>query len=171
MLRKRARQGPPLSLGRSHRAGQTCALTSAAAGPRTALTNAAPPPGRSTPVNPGPTGQTPALTAAQVIGRDREKDVAVLQLLDVPRQKAALLRPVAVGSSSELLVGQRVGARASAQAHACATARAHGALLLAAGRPGGRRRVAPCLSRVVGLIEQHSAQRRSPGLHPQAKYR
>ncbi|GBF95718.1 protease Do-like chloroplastic [Raphidocelis subcapitata] len=45
---------------------------------------------------------------AKVIGRDREKDVAVLRLLDVPRQKAALLKPVAVGSSSDLLVGQRV---------------------------------------------------------------
>jgi S1-C subfamily serine protease len=43
-----------------------------------------------------------------VIGRDREKDVAVLRLLDVPRQKAALLAPVEVGSSSDLLVGQRV---------------------------------------------------------------
>lgn len=34
----------------------------------------------------------------------------MLKLLDVPRQKAALLRPVTVGGSSELLVGQRVGA-------------------------------------------------------------
>jgi hypothetical protein len=33
----------------------------------------------------------------------------VLQLLDVPRAKAALLRPVALGSSSDLLVGQKVG--------------------------------------------------------------
>ncbi|KAI8466722.1 MAG: trypsin-like cysteine/serine peptidase domain-containing protein [Monoraphidium minutum] len=45
---------------------------------------------------------------AKVIGRDREKDVAVLQLLDVPRPKAALLRPVTIGSSSDLLVGQKV---------------------------------------------------------------
>lgn len=45
---------------------------------------------------------------AKVIGKDREKDVAVLQLLDVPRAKAAQLRPVTLGSSSDLLVGQQV---------------------------------------------------------------
>jgi len=44
-----------------------------------------------------------------VIGKDREKDVAVLKLLDVPKQKLALLKPVELGSSSDLLVGQKVG--------------------------------------------------------------
>lgn len=45
--------------------------------------------------------------SAKVIGRDREKDVAVLQL-DMPRAKMAQLRPVMLGVSSNLNVGQKV---------------------------------------------------------------
>lgn len=44
---------------------------------------------------------------AKVIGSDREKDLAVLQL-DMPRATMQSLRPVVLGSSSTLLVGQKV---------------------------------------------------------------
>ena len=40
-------------------------------------------------------------------GRDRERDVAVLKL-DLPADKLANLKPVRIGSSSNLLVGQKV---------------------------------------------------------------
>jgi hypothetical protein len=46
---------------------------------------------------------------AEVKGKDREKDVAVLRLKGVPPQVAAQLTPVVLGSSSNLLVGQKVG--------------------------------------------------------------
>lgn len=44
---------------------------------------------------------------AQVIGGDPDKDVAVLEL-QAPPEKLAELKPVAVGSSANLMVGQRV---------------------------------------------------------------
>ena len=44
----------------------------------------------------------------QVVGGDPDKDVAVLQLLDMPPEKARELKPVQLGTSSTLLVGQRV---------------------------------------------------------------
>lgn len=43
----------------------------------------------------------------QVIGGDPDKDVAVLEL-QAPPEKLAELKPVAVGSSANLMVGQRV---------------------------------------------------------------
>ena len=43
----------------------------------------------------------------QVIGGDPDKDVAVL-VLQAPPEKLAELKPVAVGSSANLMVGQRV---------------------------------------------------------------
>jgi S1-C subfamily serine protease len=43
----------------------------------------------------------------QVIGKDREKDIAVLQLQMSPAHSATL-RPMPLGSSSSLLVGQKV---------------------------------------------------------------
>jgi len=45
---------------------------------------------------------------AKVVGGDADKDVAVLQLLDVPPEKLKQLKPVTLGTSSTLLVGQRV---------------------------------------------------------------
>lgn len=44
----------------------------------------------------------------QVIGKDREKDIAVLQIQGLPEDKLQALRPVQLGSSSNLLVGQKV---------------------------------------------------------------
>ena len=44
---------------------------------------------------------------AQVIGGDPDKDVAVLEL-QAPPEKLAELKPVALGSSANLMVGQRV---------------------------------------------------------------
>lgn len=46
--------------------------------------------------------------SAEVVGGDRDKDVAVLRLLGVPRDKLTALQPVTLGSSGGLLVGQRV---------------------------------------------------------------
>ncbi|KAJ9518479.1 hypothetical protein QJQ45_018471 [Haematococcus lacustris] len=45
---------------------------------------------------------------AQVVGGDREKDIAVLKLQDLSQEQMSSLRPVQLGSSSNLLVGQRV---------------------------------------------------------------
>jgi S1-C subfamily serine protease len=45
--------------------------------------------------------------SAKVVGFDPDKDVAVLQL-DMPEEKRAALQPVGVGSSTGLMVGQRV---------------------------------------------------------------
>lgn len=44
----------------------------------------------------------------QVVGRDAERDVAVLQLHELSAQARGELRPLALGSSSRLMVGQRV---------------------------------------------------------------
>mmetsp|Transcript_32256 Transcript_32256/g.71381 ORF Transcript_32256/g.71381 Transcript_32256/m.71381 type:complete len:448 (+) Transcript_32256:128-1471(+) len=44
---------------------------------------------------------------ASVVGRDVERDVAVLKL-DLPADKLSALRPIRLGSSSNLLVGQKV---------------------------------------------------------------
>lgn len=44
----------------------------------------------------------------QVVGGDPDKDVAVLQLLDIPPEKQRELKPVSLGVSSTLMVGQRV---------------------------------------------------------------
>ena len=43
----------------------------------------------------------------QVVGGDADKDVAVLQL-DMPREKMEQLKPIALGTSTNLLVGQKV---------------------------------------------------------------
>lgn len=43
-----------------------------------------------------------------MVGGDADKDVAVLQLLDMPPAKMKELKPVTLGTSSTLLVGQRV---------------------------------------------------------------
>lgn len=67
---------------------------------------------------------------AEVKGKDREKDVAVLRLKGVPPQVAAQLTPVVLGSSSNLLVGQKVGG----------SRRRRGArkqVVAASGEPGG----------------------------------
>jgi S1-C subfamily serine protease len=45
---------------------------------------------------------------ATLVGADPEKDVAVLQLQGLTPARAAALRPVVLGSSSDLAVGQRV---------------------------------------------------------------
>ena len=45
---------------------------------------------------------------AKVIGSSPEKDVAVLRLVVPPGGKLPPLRPLALGSSSHLMVGQRV---------------------------------------------------------------
>jgi S1-C subfamily serine protease len=45
---------------------------------------------------------------AKVLGGDPQKDVAVLQLQNLPPARAQSLRPVVLGSSSDLQVGQRV---------------------------------------------------------------
>lgn len=45
---------------------------------------------------------------ARVVGADPDKDVAVLQLVDMPAEKVAELKPVELGRSSSLLVGQKV---------------------------------------------------------------
>ncbi len=45
--------------------------------------------------------------SAKVVGADPDKDIAVLQL-QLPADKAAALQPVILGSSSNLLVGQKV---------------------------------------------------------------
>ena len=42
-----------------------------------------------------------------MVGREKDKDVAVLQL-DLPKERLELLRPLQLGSSSNLLVGQKV---------------------------------------------------------------
>ncbi len=44
---------------------------------------------------------------AAVVGYDADKDTAVLKL-EIPPEKAAELRPVTVGNSAGLLVGQKV---------------------------------------------------------------
>ncbi|GAX78230.1 hypothetical protein CEUSTIGMA_g5672.t1 [Chlamydomonas eustigma] len=44
---------------------------------------------------------------ARVVGRDKEKDVAVLKL-DLPAEQLQKLRPVTLGCSSNLMVGQKV---------------------------------------------------------------
>ena len=41
------------------------------------------------------------------MGGDPDKDVAVLQLLDMPPEKMRELKPVSLGVSSTLMVGQR----------------------------------------------------------------
>ena len=46
----------------------------------------------------------------QVVGGDPDKDVAVLQL-DAPPEKLAELKPIAVGTSANLQVGQKARAR------------------------------------------------------------
>lgn len=46
--------------------------------------------------------------SARVVGFDPDKDVAVLELSGMPPARMASLQPVTVGSSSDLLVGQRV---------------------------------------------------------------
>lgn len=46
--------------------------------------------------------------SARVVGGDADKDIAVLELIDIPRAKMLELKPVSLGSSSTLLVGQRV---------------------------------------------------------------
>ena len=48
---------------------------------------------------------------AKVLGFDPDKDVAVLQLLDLTPEQAKALRPVQLwsGASDNLLVGQKVG--------------------------------------------------------------
>jgi hypothetical protein len=43
----------------------------------------------------------------RVVGRDKEKDVAVLKL-DLPAEQLQKLRPVILGCSSNLMVGQKV---------------------------------------------------------------
>ncbi len=43
----------------------------------------------------------------QVIGGDPDKDIAVLQL-QAPEEKLRELRPVTLGTSTNLLVGQKV---------------------------------------------------------------
>jgi S1-C subfamily serine protease len=45
---------------------------------------------------------------AKVVGGDPDKDVAVLQLLDISPEKMRELKPVQLGVSSTLMVGQRV---------------------------------------------------------------
>ncbi len=45
----------------------------------------------------------------QVVGGDPDKDVAVLQL-DAPPEKLAELKPIAVGTSANLQVGQKARA-------------------------------------------------------------
>lgn len=45
---------------------------------------------------------------AKVIGKDREKDIAVLQTVGMSSSQLDALRPVELGSSSNLLVGQKV---------------------------------------------------------------
>jgi S1-C subfamily serine protease len=45
--------------------------------------------------------------SAKVAGFDPDKDVAVLQL-DMPEEARAALQPVSLGSSTGLMVGQRV---------------------------------------------------------------
>lgn len=48
------------------------------------------------------------MAKAKVIGKDREKDIAVLQITDLPAERVRQLKPVSLGSSSNLLVGQKV---------------------------------------------------------------
>ena len=48
-----------------------------------------------------------ASAGVQVVGGDADKDVAVLQL-DMPREKMDALKPIALGTSTNLLVGQKV---------------------------------------------------------------
>ena len=43
----------------------------------------------------------------QFIGGDPDKDIAVLQLL-APEEKLAELKPISIGSSTNLQVGQKV---------------------------------------------------------------
>jgi S1-C subfamily serine protease len=45
-----------------------------------------------------------------VVGGDPDKDVAVLQLLDISPEKMRELKPVQLGISSTLMVGQRCAA-------------------------------------------------------------
>lgn len=45
---------------------------------------------------------------AKVLGFDENKDVAVLQLLDIEPEKAKQLKAVTLGNSSSLVVGQSV---------------------------------------------------------------
>jgi len=45
---------------------------------------------------------------ARIVGADPAKDVAVLQLVEAPKSVLQNLKPVQLGNSSELFVGQRV---------------------------------------------------------------
>jgi S1-C subfamily serine protease len=49
-----------------------------------------------------------AVYRARLLGLDRQKDVAVLELVDAPPEVLADLRPIPLGASSGLFVGQRV---------------------------------------------------------------
>ena len=49
-----------------------------------------------------------------MVGGDPDKDVAVLQLLDISPGKMRELKPVQLGTSSTLMVGQRSAAPQSA---------------------------------------------------------
>lgn len=42
------------------------------------------------------------------MGGDPDKDVAVLQMEDVPQEKLEALKPITTGTSANLLVGQKV---------------------------------------------------------------
>jgi S1-C subfamily serine protease len=59
--------------------------------------------------------------SAKVVGFDPDKDVAVLQL-DMPQELKASLQPVSLGSSTGLMVGQRVYAIGEEGLDACALA-------------------------------------------------
>jgi hypothetical protein len=48
-----------------------------------------------------------SLLDRKVVGGDPDKDVAVLQLLDISPEKMRELKPVQLGISSTLMVGQR----------------------------------------------------------------
>ena len=51
-----------------------------------------------------------------MVGGDADKDVAVLQL-DMPREKMDQLKPIALGTSTNLLVGQKVPTCSKPLAH------------------------------------------------------
>ena len=50
----------------------------------------------------------------QFIGGDPDKDIAVLQL-QAPEEKLAELKPISLGTSTNLQVGQKVGSRSHHQ--------------------------------------------------------
>lgn len=57
----------------------------------------------------------------QFIGGDPDKDIAVLQL-QAPEEKLAELKPISLGTSTNLQVGQKVGSRSHHQvsrSHLC----------------------------------------------------